>query len=188
MSLQIAMPTTAGGLRPQLAQGSGIAHEAAQILDDLARALGRDLQAARAAADRLVQILAKDRPPEAMACRGGLAPWQRRKIETYLLDHLDECIRVETLAEAVPLSVSHFCRAFKETFGETPHAHIMRLRLERAQEMMLTSEEPLSQIALACGLADQAHLSKLFRRCMGESPSTWRRRRRREPELTGVAA
>jgi len=41
---------------------------------------------------------------------------------------------------------------------------------------MLTTEDPLSQIALACGLADQAHLSKLFRRAVGETPSAWRRR------------
>src|SRR5690606_2306493 len=75
------------------------------------------------------------------------------------------------------------CRAFKESFGTTAHMHIIRLRLELAQRLMLTTDEPLSQIALACGLADQAHLSKLFRREMGETPSAWRRR-----NLTGAQA
>jgi AraC family transcriptional regulator len=54
--------------------------------------------------------------------------------------------------------------------------HIIRLRLELAQRMMLSTEEPLSQIALACGLADQSHLSKLFRNELGETPGAWRRR------------
>jgi AraC-like DNA-binding protein len=71
--------------------------------------------------------------------------------------------------------VGHFCRAFKESFTETPHSHIMRLRLEMAQRLMLTTDDPLSHIALDCGLSDQAHLSKLFRRRLGETPSSWRR-------------
>ncbi len=50
------------------------------------------------------------------------------------------------------------------------------MRLKRAQEMMLASSEPLSQIALACGFSDQAHLCKAFRRDVGESPNAWRRR------------
>ena len=54
--------------------------------------------------------------------------------------------------------------------------YIVRLRLELAQRLMLTTEDSLSQIALACGLADQAHLSKLFGRLVGETPSAWRRR------------
>jgi AraC-like DNA-binding protein len=150
------------------------AHAASQTLE-------RQLASARASAEGLVQFLATARPEGAAPVRGGLAPWQRRRIEHYLEAHLEETINVEMLAEALPLSISHFCRAFKETFGETPHAHIMRLRFERAKHLMLSTQEPLSQIALACGLADQAHLSKLFRRRLGESPSTWRRRHLRGP-------
>jgi transcriptional regulator GlxA family with amidase domain len=50
---------------------------------------------------------------------------------------------------------------------------------------MLTTQDPLSQIALACGMADQAHLSKLFRRAVGEPPNTWRRRNRTGAEARG---
>jgi AraC-like DNA-binding protein len=179
----VALPVREIPVDPRQARTpiTGLGLEAAHLLEDLGRALERDLSAARAAADRLVQFLATARPCEGTPIRGGLAPWQRRRIDQYLEAHLEESIHVETLAEALPLSVSHFCRAFKETFGETPHAHIMRLRLERAKHMMLSTEEPLSQIALACGLADQAHLSKLFRRRVGESPSNWRRRHLRGP-------
>ena len=87
-------------------------------------------------------------------------------------------MRVKDLAEQVSLSVSHFCRAFKESFGASPHLHLTRSRVERAQCLMLTTDDPLTQIALACGMADQAHLSKLFRREVGEPPNAWRRRNR----------
>jgi AraC family transcriptional regulator len=49
-------------------------------------------------------------------------------------------------------------------------------RLQRAKSLMLESNEPLSVIALLCGFTDQAHLSKLFRQHVGETPGAWRRR------------
>lgn len=145
------------------------------LLDDLSRSITLDPETALAAALRLADHLTSEAGGSTRAC-GGLASWQKRKVEQYLSKNLDRPIRLETLAAQVSLSVSYFCRAFKGSFGTTPHMHIIRMRLELARQMMLTTDDPLSQIALACGLADQAHLSKLFRNLMGESPSAWRRR------------
>ncbi|THK35807.1 AraC family transcriptional regulator [Ensifer sp. MPMI2T] len=78
--------------------------------------------------------------------------------------------------QATRLSVSHFSRAFRDSFQETPYAYVLRCRVARSKEMMATTNEPLAQIALSCGMADQAHFSRLFRRLTGESPSHWRRR------------
>jgi AraC family transcriptional regulator len=153
----------------------GFTAEAARILDDVRRAMERSPEDARAAALRLVTLLTLPAEAELAGARGGLAPWQKRKVDRYLREHLEHPMRVDELAEQVPLSVSYFHRAFKEAFGRTPHAHIIRLRLELAQKLMLTTEMPLSEIALACGLADQAHLSKLFRRWLEGTPSAWRR-------------
>jgi AraC family transcriptional regulator len=149
---------------------------AVRILDDICGAVERNPEDARAAALRLVTLLTLPAEAESAGARGGLAPWETRKVDRYLREHLEHPMRVDELAEQVPLSVSHFHRAFKEAFGRTPHAHIIRLRLELAQKLMLTTEMPLSEIALACGLADQAHLSKLFRRGVGAAPNAWRRR------------
>lgn len=113
--------------------------------------------------------------PQTTIPPGGLAPWRQRKVEQVLGHRLGDPIRIDELAEAVRLSTSHFCRAFKASFGEAPHTHIMRRRVALAQRMMRTTHEPLSQIALACGLSDQAHLSKLFHRSVGQPPSVWRR-------------
>jgi AraC-like DNA-binding protein len=54
--------------------------------------------------------------------------------------------------------------------------YIRRRRVERAQQLMLLSQESLAQIALACGFADQAHYCRVFRSVVGVSPSAWRRR------------
>jgi AraC family transcriptional regulator len=58
----------------------------------------------------------------------------------------------------------------------------MRRRIERAQGVMLRTSSSLAQIAAECGLADQAHLNKSFRRFVGESPGAWRRARTAPPE------
>lgn len=105
----------------------------------------------------------------------GLAPWQARRVVTHVDENLAKSITIDHLAGMVGLSGSYFCRAFKDSFGHPPHAYIMRRRVERAQALMLRTREPLSQIALACGLSDQAHLCNLFRRLVGVSPSHWRR-------------
>jgi AraC-like DNA-binding protein len=145
----------------------------------------RNPEATRAAVAQLVTFLSPSVAIEPVSVRGGLAPWQKRKVDRYLRENLDRPVRLDTVAEQVALSVSYFSRAFKETFGTTPHMHMLRMRVELAQKLMLTTEEPLSQIALACGLADQAHLSKLFRRVVGETPSAWRRRNLTDTQAEG---
>jgi AraC family transcriptional regulator len=162
-------------LRSEPRNCAGLLTEAAQILDDVRRALDRGPKHAREAALRLVTLLASPRASDEPIARGGLAPWQQGKLDRFLRDHLDRPLYLNELADLVHLSASHFCRAFKESFGSTPHAYIIGLRLELAQKLMLATDEPLSQIALACGLGDQAHLSKLFRCRLGQSPNAWRR-------------
>lgn len=170
--------------------------EAAEILDAVRAEMERSPEAARMAALRLVMLLTPGAGPESAGTRGGLASWQKRKLDSYLRENLDRPLRIKHLAQQVSLSVRHFCRAFKESFGTTPHVHVIRLRLELAQELMSTTQDPLSDIALACGLADQAHLSKLFRRWTGETPNVWRRRNftdaqidlRGRPSIEGQAA
>ncbi len=108
---------------------------------------------------------------------GGLAPWQVRTINAHIDANLDREIGVQDLAAVARLSTSHFGRAFKKTFGRSPHAYLIAERLERARCLMLATAEPLAQIAVAVGLADQSHLSRLFRKHVGQSPFAWRRAR-----------
>jgi AraC family transcriptional regulator len=119
----------------------------------------------------------RDTKSAASASRGGLAPWQIRRVSAYIEAHLGSTIGTADLAGMVKRSVFHFCRAFRASFGEPPHTYVMRRRVERAQGMMLQTKSSLAQIAIECGLADQAHLNKSFRRFVGESPGAWRRSR-----------
>jgi len=107
--------------------------------------------------------------------RGGLASWQAKRLRSYIEDKLDSTIRANDLAGVVRLSTSYFFRAFRKTFGETPIEYIMRRRMLRAQELMLKSRVSLSQVALECGMCDQAHFSRTFRRIVGTNPTVWRR-------------
>ncbi len=161
-----------------LPRGTDLATEASKLLEDVRTALEHDLSAAVRATAHLAALLGSNvmEMPRAVPPRGGLAPWQKRKIQDHIELRLERSIPVGDLAKLVSLSPGHFGRAFKESFGVTPHAYIMRRRLERAQDLMLATPEPLSQIALVCGHADQAHFSRRFRQEMGETPNAWRRR------------
>ncbi len=112
---------------------------------------------------------------------GGLCPWQIRKVTSYVEANLDRPIRNEDLATLVRLNPSHFGRAFRNSLGEPPHEYVIRRRVERAQGLMLSTDASLSDIALDCGLSDQSHLTRLFRRIVGESPRAWRRARLSAP-------
>jgi AraC-like DNA-binding protein len=111
------------------------------------------------------------------AIRGRLAKWQARRVLTYVETNLDARLKVPEIARSVHLSCSHFSRAFKRTFGMTVHAWVMRRRIEIAKGMMLSTPHTLSEIALRCGLSDQSHLTRWFRRVVGETPGSWRRER-----------
>lgn len=132
-------------------------------------------------AAKILDEIGATQAPAREAARGGLAPWQVRKVTNHVETHLDRPIRNEDLAAIVRLNPSHFGRAFRNSFGEPPHEYVIRRRVERAQGLMLSTGASLSEIALDCGLADQSHLTRLFRRAVGESPRAWRRARLSAP-------
>jgi len=109
--------------------------------------------------------------------RGGLAAWQKRRLTAYIDAHLTGRIRIEELAQLLNLSESHFSRAFRCAFGTSAHEYLTRRRIEVAQSLMLTTGESLCAIALRCGLSDQSHFTRVFRRIVGETPYAWRRTR-----------
>jgi len=113
---------------------------------------------------------------------GGLPAWKKRRLTTYIDAHLTERIRVVDIAGLLDLSESHFCREFRRTFGTSAHEYITRRRIEVAQSLMLGSRESLCAIALRCGLSDQSHFTRVFRRIVGETPDMWRRARQGEIE------
>jgi AraC family transcriptional regulator len=106
---------------------------------------------------------------------GRLLAWQARKLRDYVDSHIAGRVLVADLCALVQRSEAHFSRSFKRTFGESPHSFVVRRRVEMAAQYMLTTDASLSDIALRCGFADQAHLCKHFRQAAGQTPAAWRR-------------
>ena len=107
--------------------------------------------------------------------RGGLCGWQVRLVRAYIESNLGGRIAIAELAAQVHLSIGHFSRTFRASFGASPQAYIRRQRILRAEALMRSSNEPLARIAVDCGLCDQPHFSRTFRRIFGVTPNAWRR-------------
>jgi AraC-like DNA-binding protein len=132
---------------------------------------GNDALHTRPRLDSLAYLRQRAQPPRA---RGGIPPGAMRRVQEYVETHLSESMDLAELAAIAGLSVYHFARAFKQTAGVTPHHYLVRRRVERAQEMLASSELPLSEVALATGFSDQSHLARLFRQLVGMTPGQFR--------------
>ena len=183
-----------------LEQSSGeFAVVAAQLVEAACAALNGDGEMTEARIARAIALLRGTtnsactvvrprKPTVRKVFRGGLAGWQAKRIETHIDTNLARRVLIDDLARLVGLSSGQFCRAFKSTFGMPAHVYLMHRRIEVAQGLMLRTSAPLSEIALRCGMSDQAHFTRTFRRVVGETPCLWRRTRRNAmlDHLTGV--
>jgi AraC family transcriptional regulator len=143
---------------------------------------GRASEADLLALDRLELILGahlvqrygatkKKRAPST----GGLAGWQRLRATELLRANLDGRLRLAHLARACGLSVSHFARAFKASFGVPCHRWLTEHRIQRAQELLSAKNVRLADVADQCGFGDQAAFTRTFNRLVGLPPGRWRR-------------
>lgn len=108
-----------------------------------------------------------------------LEPWQLRIAEETMLARLDRRLPISMVAERCGVSAVHFSRAFRRTTSETPHRWLMRRRLEKACALLVSTEETIADIALACGFSDQSHLTRTFSLLIGTTPACWRALQRR---------
>jgi AraC-like DNA-binding protein len=104
--------------------------------------------------------------------RPRLAPWQERLAKEAIMARLDGALTLNELATICGLSLSHFARAFANTVGMPPYRWLLERRLERARELLFDSDISLIDISLACGFANQSHLTKTFTRHVGVSPAS----------------
>ena len=113
------------------------------------------------------------KPPTILV--GGLGPWQKRRATELLSENLSGRIRLSQLAAECGLSVSHFARSFKATFGVSAHRWLVQRRIERSQELLIHTLDSLADIADVTGFADQAAFTRTFHQTVGVSPGRWRR-------------
>jgi AraC family transcriptional regulator len=126
-------------------------------------------------------------PIDRKRVRGGLAVWQLTRVTEHIEAQLSSPIKTDELAGLAGLSASQFTRAFRRSTGMPPHRWHLNERIRRAQQWMLETDQPLAEIALAVGFADQSHFANTFTRLVGVSPGVWRREQRFIPaEIVGI--
>jgi AraC family transcriptional regulator len=97
----------------------------------------------------------------------------RRVIER--MRNLDTELSLQVLARESGYSRVHFVRMFRAATGYTPHNYLLKLRLDRARELLARPTLSLTDIALECGFSSHSHLSRVFRQVLGAAPSEYRR-------------
>ena len=117
-----------------------------------------------------------------MASRGagrsagaGLAGWQRRSVAQYIEENVSEQILLAELAELAQLSIFHFSRAFKQSFGMPPHRYHTTRRIERAKILLAKPNQSVTEIALDMGFSETSSFTAAFRRLAGRTPTEYRR-------------
>ncbi|MGB0578640.1 MAG: helix-turn-helix domain-containing protein [Limisphaerales bacterium] len=103
------------------------------------------------------------------------------KVIKYIHGRYGDPITSKELAAIAGLSVSQFERRFGESFGASPRQYLLRIRIEAAARLLASTEQTVSEIAIACGFHDHAHFSKSFRKMMHMSPTRHRAANRLQP-------
>lgn len=107
--------------------------------------------------------------------KSGMSERRLRKVVEYIGENLSSNLSLTELAAVVGTNRFHFCREFKRLTGETPHRFVVRCRVAYAACLLLETNEPIVQIALAAGFPDQSHLTRWFKRLTRQTPAEFRR-------------
>ncbi len=97
-----------------------------------------------------------------------------RRIADFVAANLGEDLSIEVLAREANLSPRAFTRAFRKHFGTPVHRFVLDLRLAKAKEMLIATDESIVEIALRTGFSSQSHLATAFRKLTGITPKAYR--------------
>lgn len=104
----------------------------------------------------------------------GLAGWRLRRAKDLIASRLTGDISIAEIAAECGLTPSYFARQFAEATGTTPHRWLLKMRVQKAKQLMAESRLSLAEVAIACGFADQSHFTRVFSRETGATPKAWR--------------
>jgi AraC family transcriptional regulator len=109
--------------------------------------------------------------------RGGLPVWQQKRVAKFIEEHLAEEIPLASLAKLVDLSLYHFARAFKQSFGAPPHRYHLARRMDRARSLLQRPALSVTQIGIRIGFRETSSFTRAFRKFTGLTPTEYRRQR-----------
>lgn len=96
------------------------------------------------------------------------------KILDYVALHYNEQLTLDQIASKIGISVSRVAHLVKQHTGKTVWQHLMRVRIAKARQLLESTDDQCSQIALATGFCDQSYFTKHFRRLTGATPARYR--------------
>ncbi|MGY3978227.1 helix-turn-helix domain-containing protein [Aeromonas mytilicola] len=157
---------------PLLYQGlQHLHHQLVEAPDPLAREVACHLFSRQLLA-RLTPARWDDRPPQHL-----------QRAAELMQDDSASPLSLSQLSAAAGLTPSHFVRAFSQHYGMTPHAYLLDRRIRHARTL-LKQGQPLAEVALASGFADQAHFQRQFKRRVAATPGQYRTQLARQAERT----
>ena len=105
---------------------------------------------------------------------GGLPRYRLRLVLDYIRTHLDRDVRLADLAMLAGASPHYFAQLFRQSTGQSPHQYLLAQRIERAKRLLRNHTLSALDVAVLLGFADAGHFSKVFRRMVGVTPSSYR--------------
>jgi len=106
---------------------------------------------------------------------GWLTPGRVAALDCFIERRMAERIEVTGLAAEIGVSVGFLVLAFRAALGTTPHRYLMDRRLARARRELAEGRQSIAAVALECGFADQAHLTRCLQKALGLTPARYRR-------------
>lgn len=161
------------GIRDRLVQQIGLALKAdIESKHPAGRVFGESL--ATGLVIHLLKQYSVWQPQLASNNESQLSERQLKKVSNYIQDCLDQDVSLSDLADVLNLSQYHFCRLFKQSMGMAPHQYLTRCRIDRAKQLLLTTQLTITEIAFAVGFNNHSSFTRLFRQSVGLTPKQFR--------------
>ena len=106
-----------------------------------------------------------------------VAGWRLPRVIEHMNANLAEDLSLAQLAAVGGIGPTHFARAFRAAMGELPHRYLVRLRVERARDLLERTTLPVIEVGLRCGFEQPNHFATMFRKITGLSPRAYRKAR-----------
>jgi AraC family transcriptional regulator len=117
-----------------------------------------------------------DEKPE-LELESNLQPELCRKLRLaskYIDRNLRNRLTLAEIAAEIDLNPQYFARVFKKGVGQSPHQYILEKRIERAKDLLKTTDLSLVEIASQVGIATQSHFTTVFHSATGTTPREFR--------------
>ncbi|MCM2275080.1 MAG: PocR ligand-binding domain-containing protein [Candidatus Didemnitutus sp.] len=109
------------------------------------------------------------------------------RAKAYIAEHQDEELSLRQVAGAVNTSAFYFCKMFKQATGLTFTDYLARVRIEKVKNLLINPHKRISEAAYEAGFQSLSQFNRVFRKIVGESPTTWREKLQRGAVSTGAA-